>query len=66
MSKYEESRRMLAQNPKILEALEKLKKQREERFGPRLEEYQVLMILHIEGGLDWNVKNITEDLEKST
>jgi len=45
---------MLAEHPKIKEALEKLKKQREERFGPRLEEDQELMILHIEGGLDWN------------
>ena len=33
MSKYEESRRMLAQNPKILEALEKIERQHEERFG---------------------------------
>ena len=33
MSKYEESRRMLAQNPKILEALEKIKRQHEEYFG---------------------------------
>ena len=56
MSKYEESRRMLAQNPKILEALEEIKRQQddEDRFGPRLDEDQELMILHIEGGLDWN------------
>ena len=47
---------MLAQNPKILEALEKIKRQQEDedRFGPRLDEDQELMILHIEGGLDWN------------
>ena len=32
MSKYEESRRMLAQNPKILEALETIKRQQEDRF----------------------------------
>ena len=57
MSKYEESRRMLAQNSKILEALKKIKKQREERSGPRLEEYQELMILHIEGGLDWSPRS---------
>ncbi|MDE2705214.1 MAG: hypothetical protein OXI35_09105 [Gemmatimonadota bacterium] len=63
MSKYEESRRMLAQNPKILEALEKIKKQREERFSP-----------HLKGktrgkkrfSLEFSLKNITEDLEKST
>ena len=57
MSKYEESRRILAQNPKILEALEKIKRQQEDSFGPRLEEYQELMILHIEGGLDWNAES---------
>ena len=57
MSKYEESRRMLAQNPKILEALEEIKRQHEERFGPPLEEDQELMILHIEGGLDWNAES---------
>ena len=57
MSKYEESRRILAQNPKILEALEEIKRQHEERFGPRLEEYQELMILHIEGGLDWSPRS---------
>ena len=34
MSKYEISRRMLAQNPKILEALEEIKRQHEERLGP--------------------------------
>lgn len=33
MSKYEESRRMLAQDPKILEAFEKIKRQHEEYFG---------------------------------
>lgn len=33
MSKYEESRRRLAQSPKILEALKKIKRQREEYFG---------------------------------
>ena len=54
MSKYEESRRRLAQSPKILEALKEIKRQREERSGPRLKEDQELMILHIEGGLDWN------------
>ena len=54
MSKYEESRRILAQSPKILEALKKIKRQQEERSGPRLEGDQELMILHIEGGLDWN------------
>ena len=33
MSKYEESRRKLAKNPKILEALKKIKRQQEEYFG---------------------------------
>lgn len=63
MSKYEESRRMLAQNPKILEALEKIKEQQEERFSPHLEEYQVLMILHIEGGLDWNAESLDQVIQ---
>ena len=63
MSKYEESRQILAQNPKILEALEKVKKQREERFSPHLKEYQVLMILHIEGGLDWNAESLDQVIQ---
>ena len=33
MSKYEESRRRLARNPKIKEALKKIKRQQEEYFG---------------------------------
>ena len=61
--KYEESRRMLAQTPKILEAFEKIKRQREEHFSPRLKEDQELMILHIEGGLDWNAENLDQVIQ---
>ena len=63
MSKYEESRRILAQDHKILEALEEIKRQREERSSLHLKEYQVLMILHIEGGLDWNAESLDQVIQ---
>lgn len=62
MSKYEISQRMLAQHPKILDALGKLRRCQHEFSNQSplgaeffsLSESQRMIILHIQGELDWS------------
>ena len=64
MSKYEISQRMLAQHPKILDALGKLRRCQHEFSNQSplgaeffsLSESQRMIILHIQGKLDWSKK----------